>query len=157
MKTYPKHIFDYLLWPIIKLVWEPFSLKRSHWWHWKKFLYTQRGRLITSKVIGNKKAKNRDTFWSNLIQTNFGWNETAVIEPIAYTDKYQLGFFETDKYGKKFPQTCTLVLRGKIAILRGPKDIEVYAFTYPEHRPLVVKVINELPKNTLSMKGIKLI
>lgn len=146
-------MFDFILRPVIAFLWEPASLKRSHWWHWNRSTYSDPGHMLL--IDGYKKAKKRNSFWRNLIQTNFAWKMTAVISPVDYQGEYQLGYIEVDRNGRKNKNTCALILEGETAVLRGPEDVLFYGTSYPKGENVELKFIAFLSKKELN--GITLI
>lgn len=113
-----KRTFVLFLW----LFWEPISRKRSHWWHWKPYQPNVNHRLC-QWVAGNPKSKPRTSFWSNLWQTNFGWQWVAVLEPYDI-QPFQIGFVEED--GRR--RLCSKPVKNRrIGMLLGPDPIRFFA------------------------------
>ncbi len=126
-QTSPPHIFDKIFWPVIKAVWEPFSLKRSHWWHWLP--YGQQPSYLL-KIPADHNAAPRHSAWHNLIQTNFGWSKVAVTKPKNYFGLYRWGFKSREGAKNKL-EVCALILQGPVANLIGPHDMELFAELSP--------------------------
>ena len=123
LTTSPKHWLDYVLWPLLRLVWEPFSLKRSHFWHWRDYpVHYQLSNTVG--FSGSPDARPIRGWFSNLWQTNFGWKLAATLEGPAGMD-YHLGF-ETVENGKTVQKICSIVLRGKCAALIGSADVRFF-------------------------------
>lgn len=123
LTTSPKHCLDFVLWPVLKIVWEPFSLKHSCFWHWSDYpLHYQLSNTV--EFSGSPNAKPCKGPFSTLWQTSFGWKLTAVFEGPAGMD-YHLGF-ETVKNGKTVRKTCSIVLRGKCAASVGDGDVRFF-------------------------------
>jgi hypothetical protein len=142
-ETHPKQFEDALFWPIIKTVWEPFSLKRSHWWHWIN--YDQIPNNLLS-IQPDEDAKPRHAgIRYNLIQTNFGWKKVAVLKPKKYSGKYQCGFVSQE--GSKYKtQLCTVILQGPVAVLLSPYGFNFFAKSYPENNLLDLELIQVTTK-----------
>ncbi len=135
METYPKHIFDNVFWPVLQVIWEPFSKKRSHWWHWQETPLLPN--LLDAGLIvpGYSGSKIRKNFLSNLWQTNFGWKGVAIISPTDYQGKYRVGYREFSESGCR-SEVCSIVLSDKVAVLRGPKNVVYFALSYPDNQIL---------------------
>lgn len=133
IETYPKHLFDYCLWPIIKILWEPISLKRSHWWHWKKISNKNLNLNKTINILGHKKSKNRNGYWNNFWQTNMGWKKSIVLDTVART-RYQIGYIDNEK-----TEICSIILSGPTAVLIGPKETQFFAISYPDGKQIELK------------------
>jgi len=145
--TEPQHFLDRFLWPLLRLIWEPFSKKRSHWWHWKNtnLIYAEKNSTLTIK--GNPSAGSRSGFWRNLWQTNFGWKSALIIKPKLST-KYKVGFFD-----HKEAKICSIIMDGEIALLEGSDPVNFFAFSYPENEPIQLEIVKnnilkkDIPKN----------
>jgi len=120
VKTKPKHWLDFIFWPILKICWEPFSKKRSHFWHWLEYPNIPQKTLT---IRGIKKEKPREGFWPNFWQTNFGWKNVVVIEPHT-KGLYNIGLWDKT-FGRK--QLCSCLCKGRIGLLIGPSDVEFFA------------------------------
>lgn len=126
MKTKPRHWLNIVFWPILKLVWEPFSLKRSHWWHWLPYEEALPGDEYHLTIEGNPKARRADQFWSNFYERNFGWQKVALLH--IYDDKgrlaenYRLGY----SCGVK-KEVCSILLNHGVGALVGPEDTMFFA------------------------------
>lgn len=151
MEVYAKSVFDHFLKPILAIFWEPFSLKKSHWWNWRhdNHYHSEEISYFLKWIEGDCDAKNRSNFWSNLIQTNFGWKKSAIIEPSDFCDFYYLGFLKVNKKGEISPQICTLPLKGKSALLKGPNGVYFYAVSCLDFKPIEINVIKECKKNDI--------
>lgn len=85
LKTTKFHIETIIFWPLIYLLWEPFSKKRSHWWNWSKYTKgISKGLLIK----GRRGNKTRNNLWDKLILTNFSWRECVILRPKNYDGEY---------------------------------------------------------------------
>ncbi|MFA6995432.1 MAG: hypothetical protein WC249_03445 [Patescibacteria group bacterium] len=146
------YLYDRLLWPILKIFWEPFSKKRSHWWHWKTFWGGQSPeRHVT--VIG-KNVKNRDTFWTMLTQTNFVWKNVVILKPVGDEIKdahfYQVGYIENREKIEHIEICSILIPIGQaVGLLVGPNDITFFAINANNRQQISLKIINETTKNKL--------
>lgn len=165
LKTRPRHLFDFTIWWLIRFIWEPFSGKRSHWWHWRDF-YSIRHDLslllpYAQEFEGSKKAGRRFGFWRNLFQTNFGWQQVIVFRPlingtIPYEGTYQIGFKAIEE-NMLVAKMCTLVLQDFTAVLRGPYKTSFFAVTYPGGTPLSLHIEAELSSKDELLKNVLLI
>jgi len=152
LKTKPKHWLDFILWPLLKLFWEPFSVKNSHFWHWVDFDKNLIHKDIFFSVEGSIESKPRKKFLSNLWQTNFGWKKALILEP--ETDgEYWLGFFELST-GKC--QLCSVVLEGKVGILVGHNEVYFFALN-SDRKSIYLKKSEETTKNNPLLHTIPLI
>lgn len=111
---------------ILGIFWEPFSIKKSHWWDWT--IYSKEI-VLERFVLGNSDAKTRNTFCSNLWQTNFGWKKCIIVSaPQNFKSRvntYQVGFIpETE--GIKL---CSLIFERdqRLAMLVGKDDFKIFA------------------------------
>jgi len=120
VKTKPKHWLDFALEPLLKIFWEPFSKKQSHFWRWKRYSgYIEN--TLTIRGIASEKPRN--SFWSNFWQSNFGWKNVVIIKP--ETKKfYQIGFFDKVTNDKKL---CSCLVKGDVGLLAGSNDVEFFA------------------------------
>jgi hypothetical protein len=149
----PYHWLDFTPLPILlKIFWEPFSKKKSHWWHWRKFDQSKVRHELN--VEGYSDAQPRDTVIQNLVQTNFKWQHVLILEPDTdgLNKYYQIGFLEP-KSG--ICQKCSLVLKGLTAVLVGPNDVLFFAVSLKSGKCIQLKIVGITIKNKL--KGIKLI
>jgi hypothetical protein len=127
MNTIKKKI--YLL--ILRIFWEPISKKRSHGFQWVPFdgeLDLMRGVVA---VTGSLEAKDRDTFWRNFWETNFGWNEVAVIRInntlLGFDKKFKSFRVGLIAEGKK--EICEINFKPeqKVGLLIGPEEVRFFA------------------------------
>jgi hypothetical protein len=141
--TRPVHLFDFILWWIIKLLWEPFSLKRSHGWHWiiRPLPFPVIRPLI---VNGSGDDLERDTRWRKFYLTNFGWRRVVLIVPQVikengvmseYTGYYQIGWNQLDnpKFKDNEFEMCTIIQHGIIGLLVGPGITNFFAHDLSGH------------------------
>ncbi|WKZ24680.1 MAG: hypothetical protein QY321_03635 [Patescibacteria group bacterium] len=131
-------LYYWPLWLLVKLLWEPFSLKRSHWWTWIKdpFINDQQ-MMMKVEAPGDLKARPRDTFWGNFWQTNFGWQTCSILCPEDLSQEYQVGFIREYDNKKMY---CSLILNGPVAILQGPKEMKFFAFSL-DKKAVKIKVL----------------
>lgn len=124
LETRPKHFLDFLLWPLLRIFWEPLSRKNSHWWHWLDYY----GNVFLPLEINPVPSKEiRYSFWQRFYLTNFGWRKVVVVKPKGYTGGYRLGFIsQTEK--KK--QVCAVILSGQAAALIGGSKVQFFAIDY---------------------------
>ena len=123
--TYPKNWKDKWVWPLIKIVWEPFMLKHSHWWHWLPYKDSV---LQSITVQGNPKFKSRTTLWDEFFQTNIAWHKAVLLQPKDYMGLYRLGFRSVSEQKNEI---CSILLKGKAAALVGSQNLEFFAISYP--------------------------
>lgn len=116
--TQPRHIFDWLLWPILRLTWENMSRKNSHWWHWRD--YKKCVNASKTVYIRSGKIAIRNVF----LGTNFQWSEVVVLSLVSTQSQYdyQVGFVDG-----KTCQLCSVVVNGQVALLRGPRAVRSFA------------------------------
>ncbi|PIZ98718.1 MAG: hypothetical protein COX77_03585 [Candidatus Komeilibacteria bacterium CG_4_10_14_0_2_um_filter_37_10] len=154
-------LWDWTLGLLMKIFWEPVSLKRSHFWHWHK----QNSTFLDSdyayiSVLPDPTVKDRGNWWQNFWQTNFGWQKVVVVATVDPNDYYQVAF-STAASNYQDVKLCSLVIRGRVALLVGPTKTRFYAIDY-SYRDMIVKQlplrIDFITKKTeLSKQGIKLI
>ena len=112
---------------ILKVVWEPISLKRSHFWNWsvfdnaKNIINTKTG-YVTGREI---RSGSRNTRWSMLWQTNFGWQSIVVVYP-KNASCYRILFSSKSSDFKRL-EICDLLVDGYIGLLIGPDETRFYA------------------------------
>jgi hypothetical protein len=148
-QTSPTHWLDWTLWPLLRVVWEPFSHKRTHWWHWR----TYTGQIEDPIVVqGHPNAIDRSSWWNNFYQTNFGWKNVIVVEPEGYRGLWHLGFSTRQDTGG-VTQYCTVLFNGQeqVGPLVGPYDTIFFAFT-SEEKPIKLINVQETTKFALSRR-----
>lgn len=137
LKTSPVHWLDVALWPLLKILWEPLSLKRSHWWHWRSISSSRINGYPFIKSKGGSKEKPRTGLWSNFWQTNIAWKKAIVLSPMI-PGEYQIGYTSAKK-----TEICSIILDGPTALLKGSEDSKFFAISYPEGRPLHLLILTE--------------
>jgi hypothetical protein len=139
---------DSLLWPVIKIIWESFSLKRVHWWHWHEYKGDLGGFV---SVEGDKSARSRHkSFKDNLLLTNFLWTKCAVVRPKDYDGLYRRGFRATEG-GVVKTELCDVLLSGTHAgLIVGPSDTDFFAVSYPDNIPLDMELLYVTSKYDLA-------
>lgn len=146
------YLYDRLLWPILKIFWEPFSKKRSHWWHWKVFWGGQSEEKHVT--VAGKNVKSRDTFWSMLIQTNFVWKNVVILKPdgdkIKNVNFYQIGYIE-NRAEIEHIEICSILipLEQEVGLLIGPNEVTFFAINADNHQQISLKIIGETTKSEL--------
>ncbi|TSC55342.1 MAG: hypothetical protein G01um101418_974 [Parcubacteria group bacterium Gr01-1014_18] len=118
-KTNPVHFLDLVLWPLLQLLWEPFSRKNSHFWHWRAFRGEVSGQV---KIQGSPASRPRKSLWDYLWQTNFSWDNCIVFKP-RYDFPYRIGY---RSLGEGKTEMCSVILRGESAALIGGGDVEFF-------------------------------
>jgi hypothetical protein len=152
LDTNPRHVLDYTLGPLLAVTWERFSIKRSHFWRWIN-LSPNTPIERTLEVAGLPSAGRRKSLWGELVQDNFAWNEVILLEPIihggaVYTGKWQIGF--TAHEDRRFKvQMCTIVLQGRVAVLRGPYTTNFFASAMGGFDSLSLRIEGSATKYTL--------
>ncbi len=155
--------WDWTLGPVLKLLWNPISIKQSHFWNWEVYNDWIGQTLVVQKC---DKAKNRNSFWGNLWQTNFGWKSIEFIRPVSFgfnlnadeyilsfeTEDYHLGFYNKDKSQNEI---CWLKLNGLTAVLAGDKDTEFFALNAKTMKPMDLKSYGRTTKKEFRKYKIK--
>ena len=138
---------DKILWPVIAFVWEPFSLKRVHWWHWKKYDGDLGGYI---HLEGDKSTNPRHTsLFKNLLFTNFTWSRCAVLRPKNYNGLYRRGFRAQEGDELK-TEICDVLFSGAHAgLVVGPADTDFFAVSYPDNAPLDLELLEVTSKYKL--------
>lgn len=135
LEAHPRHILDVVLWPILRVLWEPFSRKQSHFWHWKPF----EGSIpepFQEYVDPDKGARPVDGWWTEFWNTNFGWKKVVIFRPANPAKKYHLGFMRREGNGVARKEICTCVLDGACAAAVSPYNTKYFAVEYP-HGPAI--------------------
>lgn len=139
-RTQPFHLFDVIFWWLIKLVWEPFSLKRSHWWHWQMRILPESASPL--EVTGDELDIPRNTKWRVFFLTNFGWHKVALIAPVEpRMSPYQVGWNQAcnPKFKENEFEICTIALCSGICLLVGPGKTNFFGFDM-DGNPIELKV-----------------
>ncbi len=150
MKKYiasPETWEDKIIWPILRAVWEPFSKKKVHWWHWKNY----KGDIGNAiKLDGDRNTSPRHaSIWKNLYFTNFSWSRCAVLKPKNYTGLYKRGF-RAEEGGLIKTELCNVLLSGTHAgLVVGPSDTEFFALSYPDNALLELELLEITNKHDL--------
>lgn len=135
-RTKPAQLFDFILWWIIKLAWEPFVLHYSQAWHWVKRILPFNSKPLT--VENNRNDQERDTNWKNFWLTHFGWRKVVLVAPYIvqsdgtiniYTGSYQIGWNQPGnlKFKDNEFEMCTIIQYGIISLLVGPGKTNFFA------------------------------
>jgi len=147
IETRPKHILDWLLWPILRLIWEPVSRKQAHWWHWRKYYFVH---IEMIEVAGDPMVKPRNNIWNNFWQSNFAWHEVVVFKVVNqdgsdYIGTYQIGFYSKTE---KRRQLCSILLTGQCACLLGHFSTNFFVIA-DQNRRASLKIIKITKKECL--------
>lgn len=116
----PANLLDFVFWPLLKLFWEKFSRKQSHWWHWRTYRGTI-GELL--HVAGDNRLNSHDWWHGIFLGTNFTWQQVVVlkaVDPVVY----QIGFC-----GRDICQLCSVQVNGVVALTIGPDDADFFGIT----------------------------
>ena len=116
----------------IKLFWEPFSLKRSHWFTWlkRKERHGIRYKDINNNLlitVSNDPSLSISRFpIENFIGLNWTWRMTTILRPVSHKEKYQIGFIRQDG----IIVFCSVVIpNGPIAVIQSPVVNKFFAFS----------------------------
>jgi hypothetical protein len=131
------HIETYLIEPLIYLLWEPFSGKRSHFWNWSKY-GGNLDKWVTVK--GEKKNHPINNLWNTLVELNFKWKKLVILKPVNYNGEYQI------IYRNAKTEICSLVLKGKTGCLVGSSDTDFTAISYPDGKELKLEILGYTDK-----------
>jgi len=126
MQTNPHHLLDWLLWPILKIMWEPFSVKGSHWWHWRAYAFPADAAPLALEIKGDREAHDDAGAWQNFYQRNFGWQEVAILKAFDINGNmiknFRIGFISNIKC-----EICSVIADSNVGVLIGPKNIRFFA------------------------------
>ncbi len=145
LHTRPVQILDLFFWPVLRVFWEPFSRKNSHWWHWVDYHGEIISPLIVKAPTEVAGEKSRQTRWDNFYQTNFGWQTAVVVEPVDHKGFYRLGFVSKSE-GRQ--QYCAILLTGSAAALVASEEVKFFALDYFGCQ-VPLKVVRFCPKSKL--------
>ncbi len=146
MDPIPKVYYLIILVPI-KLFWEMFSLKRSHWFTWLKgndspvSLEDIKNNPLTL-VSDDPELLAPHTSLDAFIGLNWTWRTTTVIKPVSYLGDYQIGFIRSDDV----IVFCSIVIpSGPIAVIQGPIANNFFAFSYSKgiREPIELMIVKE--------------
>lgn len=147
ISSYPTHVLDYLLWPVLRLVWEPLSKKRSHFWHWAPFKQSVPDSYY-ARVDPDLRARPRDGWWSTFWNTNFGWRKVAVLRSPFPKRRYRIGFVSREG-GVAKREVCACVVKGNCAVLIVPHRVEFFAVEHPGGHPIPLDLARVTVKSLL--------
>lgn len=137
-------LYYYPFWFLLKVTWEIFSLKRSHFFTWIKDSHDSQEILssgVTNQVPPNLKARTRSSGWKNFWLTNFGWQRVAIVRPKDKgIKKYQVGIIR--EYDGKV-MFCSLVVMGRCALLQAPQPVKIFGISYPEKKLIKLEVVQK--------------
>lgn len=115
MKTEPKHFLDLTLGLILKIFLEPFSRKKSHFWHWRDYSAYRQDILNSGKFLSfpaDHKAGKK-----TLIRL------VAIRTPSAYWAKdYRVGYICGERC-----KLCSLILNEPVCLLLSDQEIKFFA------------------------------
>ena len=140
-KTTKFHIEDYLFLPLIKLFWEPFSGKRSHWWNWSN---TKNTFSKSVHIEGEKSLHPLNNLWNVLVELNFRWNKLVILQPVNYRGEYQLAYSNS-----KYKEICSIVLEDQVACLINHEDTKYSGFSYPKGKEIQLRIVGYTYKKKL--------
>lgn len=152
MKSAKFSWWNYTLWPFLRIIWEPFSKKRSYFWHWQP--YSGEVTCYHWIIVKNDGSiKDRLSRWDNFWQTNFGWRRTMVFSPLKkdrqrFHGKYHIGF-TNEITGQN--EICWLELSGHVAVLTGNADVRFFAVDAADLTSIELKSHGEVLKNGLKV------
>lgn len=145
--TLPRHVLDFLFWPLLRPIWEKLlgSRKNSHFWHWRNF-----STLIAyplNEVPPDTTACSRKNVWANFWESNFHWKECVILAPANNSGPFQMGY-EAREGRTNLRKLCTIVLDGPFAALRGPDPTIFFAVTL-DGAPVRLQIMRLLSKKDL--------
>lgn len=151
-KTYPLDVYDVTLRPLLWLIWESWSKKRSHFWMWKPVsLRRHHDHLVTPEP--DETAEAIHNWWSNFRLTNWGWQKTTILRVNVPAGKtFQIGFVgETDRSGKGSELFCTMEFSHDqlVAVLLGPERASFFAWETLSRCPQPIEVVGYATRHTL--------
>ena len=165
-RTNPSNWKDAVLWPILRVLFEPFSRKQSHWWHWRKIDPGAWPRNSIRPILNippgelDLTARERTGPWSRFWQTNFGWRKVVIVRPgdwdwttwneQKHSQPYQVGFFLP---GHGHGYICSVVIKGTpCALLLGPRPVDFFAI-YPDipYRQVHLRIAGFSTKDQLAI------
>ena len=140
------HLLDYTLGLLLRFFWEPFALKRSHFWHWHSI---NKSIVSTLDIEPDQMAEIRSGLLSQLLQTNFRWKKVSIIKPKNYTGEYQIGFLANEN-GIIKNELCDIIVKNKIGVLLGPYKTNFFAISYPAKKPIDLIEVETTVKDKLA-------
>jgi hypothetical protein len=141
-RTHPQHCLDILLWPFLKAVWEPYFRKNAHWWHWQKCNGSPRFPLFITP--DEKSLSSRGGFFLNDSKSQ----NVVVFAPVDYEGPYRRGYVALENEGLK-REICSVVLEGASAGMVGSHPMFFFALSYPDNRPIKLKLVSLVSKDKL--------
>lgn len=120
LPTQPVSWLDWVAWPVLRVIWEPFSYKRSHWWHWRN---TARPNEWLP-IVGDPLANSQTDAWSIFYNTNFAWQTWVELAPVGYQGSWQVGYTVGST-----TQVCAIVLTKTCRVLIGNGDVGYFGIT----------------------------
>src|SRR3989344_2444774 len=122
-KTFPRHLFDYVLWFLLR----PIMIvkadgKISHWWHWKDIPLDKGFRGIKIKGDPNMPARSERDLISLVKVSLGGWKNCFVVKPNDHTGIWFFAFKNSPYTFKR----CSIQLSGPCRILQGNRDYRAY-------------------------------
>lgn len=153
--TSTQHWLNWVLWPILRIILEPFSKKQSHGWHWvelPKELIPEEEYYIHFK--GDPAAKKDTGRWSSFWLKNFGWQTVAFISPQERTKPYRIGFRTTFMGELDEIKICTIICLRSVSTLIGQNHVDLFALSYPDNKPLKFSDCLALDQTTTKKKDL---
>jgi hypothetical protein len=153
-KAYPRHWLDFVLWPFLRIVWEPFSKKQSHWWHWRPYAGDIPEKCFTD-FVSNSDAKSGNHGLASLWQRNFGWKTVVMVRVDGGTENSEYLFgFEINEHR----EICSMVLRNFGAgMLVGPDPVRFFAISCADKKPVSLKIWRRVRKSDVHLYLVPLI
>ena len=150
LKTNPWHPLDWVLWPLLRLIWEKWlkSRKTSHFWHWRRVAIAPTETLI---IEGDPEAMKITGRLSNFLGTNFSWEKVVILEALI-NESFHLGIrTQSDRGGKGTQLLCSIVLKAgtHFGVLIGAEDVGFYASTVKRQIFVPVRKVGEASRSTL--------
>lgn len=150
-KTKPFNILNYILWPIIQLLWESFSIKHAHFWHWMKYeKQISKFAVINRENVNEKEIKNR---WDVFFQLNLKWNSCVILKPKESIEEFRVGYNYNNKQ-----ELSSIILRPNetFGMLIGPGESKFFALSLENDLEIELEIIGFDNKKNLRKNKITL-
>lgn len=147
---HPEHALDRLLAPPLRVLWEPFSRKNSHFWNY----FDCEWPILEHEpleVMPDENARERYVNrWSMFWATNFADPKVVVIEPVDHSERYQIGYFsQVGHLQKTVIQRCSVILSGQFGLLLTNRTVYVWAESFEDKRQIRLQTNDLATRKTL--------
>lgn len=151
LPTSPRVWQDNLLWPILAKVFEPFSRKNAHWWHYYNAPMPEHW-IPRLSLTEDRDAINRyGNLWNMFWATNFGDPNVVVLgpafQPLPY--HYQIGYVARVN-NRLVVQRCSIVLNSLFGFILTDHPVGVWAESWPEREPIRLRVSHYTTRKQLA-------